>query len=98
MIKNFTDEEFPRFLIHAKRGTYAAQGDDATRPPLVPGAKQLECAEGPWLYRDLYFGFARFAGQEVIYHRQCPIWSMTYAGECIPASKMRPKYGKSTLS
>lgn len=51
-------EEFLRFLLEAKRRTYAAQGDEATVPPVLPGAKQLEWQEGDWLYRDLSFGMA----------------------------------------
>jgi hypothetical protein len=62
-------EEFLRFLLEAerletKRRTYAAQGDEATVPPVLLGAKQLEWREGDWLYRDLYVGMAYFVGQE----------------------------------
>jgi hypothetical protein len=31
--------QFVDFLLEAKRATYAAQGDEATVTPLVPGSK-----------------------------------------------------------
>src|SRR2546425_1028562 len=47
---------FIPFLVNAKRQTYAAQGDDATVTPLLPGSRQLEYREGVLLYRDINFG------------------------------------------
>lgn len=73
-------EEFLRFLLEAKRRTYAALGDEVTVPPMLPGAKQLEWREGDWLYRDLYFGMAYFVGQETVWFQDRPVWSMSYAG------------------
>lgn len=69
-----------RFLVEAKRRTYAAQGDEATVSALLPGSRQLEYREGALLYRDVYFGFTRFAGQEVIYLDGSPVWTMVYSG------------------
>jgi len=69
------------FIVRAKRSTYAAGGDAATvSEVLVPGSKQLEFAEGDWLYRDIYTGFRFFAGQETVYHRDAPVWTMVYCG------------------
>ena len=78
-------DSFPRrqlitFLCEAKRRTYAAQGDEATVPPLLPGARQLEYREGPWFYRDIYFGMRSFVGQETVYYEEKPVWAMGYAG------------------
>jgi hypothetical protein len=74
------------FLLEAKRATYASQSDVTTAvEPLLPGAHQLEYAAGPYLYRDIYVGMARFAGQEMIYFEDRPIWSMSYAGGVVPA-------------
>lgn len=42
--------EFIAFLRAAKLSTYAAQGDDATVFPLLPGSKQLEYSRDPLLY------------------------------------------------
>lgn len=73
-------EELLRFLLEAKRRTYAAQGDEATVTPLLPGSKQLEWREGDWLYRDIYYGMAFFVGQETVFFQDVPVWSMSYAG------------------
>jgi hypothetical protein len=81
---------FMTFLVNAKRQTYAAQGDDATVAPLVPGSRQLEYEEGVLLYRDIYFGGAYFVGQETVYEGPTPVWAMGYAGGVIsstPASR-----------
>ena len=68
------------FLLRAKRATYAAQGDDATVTPLLPGSRQLEYREGDLLYRDIYVGLAAFAGLETVYRTSVVHWSMAYAG------------------
>ena len=73
-------QEFVEFLVEAKRGTYAAQGDDASVRPALPGSKQLEYQRGLYVYRDVYFGMRRFVGQETVYHAGRPMWSMAYAG------------------
>ena len=77
---------FMAFLVNAKRQTYAAQGDDATVPPLVPGSRQLEYREGVLCYRDIYFGGAYFVGQETVYEGPTPVWAMGYAGGVMPSS------------
>ena len=68
------------FLLRAKRATYAAQGDDATVTPLLPGSRQLEYREGDLFYRDVYVGLAAFAGFETVYRASVVRWSMAYAG------------------
>ena len=80
-------EQFVDFLLEAKRTTYAGQGDEATLTPLVAGSKQLEYRDGDYLYRDIYFGMAYFVGQEVIFHREQAVWSMSYAGGVMPPSR-----------
>lgn len=69
-----------RFLVAAKRATYAAQGDAASVPPLLPGSSQLEYADGEFLYRDIYVGMSRFVGQEIVYLSGRAVWSMSYSG------------------
>ncbi|MGA2185518.1 MAG: DUF5680 domain-containing protein [Bryobacteraceae bacterium] len=78
-------EELVKFLVKAKVNTYAGAGDNATvKSPLLPGTHQLEYSEGPFSYRDIYTGEAMFAGQEIVYYRGKPVWTMSYAGN-IPA-------------
>jgi hypothetical protein len=85
-INQTSREQFVDFLLEAKRTTYAGQGDEATVTPLVPGSKQLEYRDGDYLYRDIYFGMAYFVGQEVVFHREQAVWSMSYAGGVMPRS------------
>ena len=82
----FTTDELIHFLLHAKRSTYANQGDEASVVPLVPGSKQLEYYEAPFFYRDIYFGMTTFAGQETVYFRERPVWAMSYAGGILTES------------
>lgn len=77
---------FITFLLNAKRHTYVVQGDDATVTPLLPSSRQLEYRNGVLLYRDIYFGLAHFAGQEVVYHDTSPIWAMCYSGGLVPSA------------
>jgi hypothetical protein len=71
---------FLPFLIEAKKNTYASQGDEASVPSLLNGSKQLEYRKGNYFYRDIYFGSAFFAGQEIVEYEDRPIWSMVYSG------------------
>jgi hypothetical protein len=45
---DFERESFLRFLLTAKRATYAAQGDEASVVPLLAGYRQLEYREGEY--------------------------------------------------
>lgn len=78
-------EGFLAFLLDAKRHTAASASGATAAQPLLPGARQLDYAEGAWLYRDISVGHARFAGQEMVYHQERPVWSMSYAGGVVPA-------------
>ena len=84
MTELFTHDELIHFLLHAKRRTYASQGDAASNAPLLLGSKQLEYREAPFFYRDVYFGMSFFVGQETVYFRERPVWSMSYSGGVIP--------------
>lgn len=75
-----TNDQLAQFLVAAKRATYAAQGDNESVAPLLPGSRQLEFRLGSVLYRDIYFGFAYFVGQETVYADDTPFWTMGYAG------------------
>ncbi|MRN54506.1 hypothetical protein GJB61_16100 [Paenibacillus sp. LC-T2] len=77
---DFALDEFVGFLLTAKKATYASQGDEASVEPLLAGFRQLEYQKGEYFYRDLYVGMSFFAGQESVYFRNEPIWTMTYGG------------------
>lgn len=86
---------FVDFLHAAKAATYAAQGDDASVAPALPDSKQLEFRDGSFLYRDIYVGMFRFAGQEIVYFDDRAIWSMSYAGglvQGVTPSASKPIY------
>ncbi|WP_199426119.1 DUF5680 domain-containing protein [Thermaerobacillus caldiproteolyticus] len=73
-------KRFIDFLVEAKKRTYAAGEDNTSVRPLFNGSKQLEYQDGNYVYRDIYFGSAFFAGQETVEYEQQPIWSMVYSG------------------
>ena len=74
-----------KFLLDAKRHTYAGMDDDVTMTDaLLNGSTQLEWQDGDWFYRDIYYGTSFFAGLEVVYFKNKPIWSMSYSGGMQP--------------
>jgi len=89
--------ELAAFLRAAKFATYATQGDSNSIEPLLPGSKQLEHQAGDFLYRDIYAGLFYFVGQEMVYYRGTPVWSMSYAGGMLPAADMSQAHNIYTL-
>lgn len=68
------------FLLVARAKTYAGSGGVVAAA--LAGSKQLEYAEGDWLYRDVYYvGKGLFTGLEAIYTAGKPVWSMSYFGD-----------------
>jgi hypothetical protein len=80
-----------KFLVDAKRGTYAATGDDESVAPALPDSKQLEYRSGEFSDRDIYFGMDFLVGQETVSHKEKVIWSMVYAGGVAPPIKERTR-------
>jgi hypothetical protein len=74
------EEKFARFLVAAKRATYASQDDLTQVKPALSGSHQLEFRQGSLFYRDIYYGGDFFIGQETVYLQNTPIWGMCYAG------------------
>ena len=70
-----------RFLVEAKRRTYASQEGKVTSPR--QGAKDLAYQRGGYSYRDSYFGELDSSGQEVVYQNDLPIWGMNYYGRML---------------
>ena len=74
-------EDLRRFMVRARHKGYAGADDAATvERPLLEGSLQLDFSDGPWLYRDLYFGMRSFTGIETVWRAGRPVWSMAYAG------------------
>lgn len=69
------------FLCEAKQNTYAAHGMEIE--PSKPGSHDLSYKRGEFSYLDSYFGGNRFTGEEVLYQKENPYWSMNYTGRVL---------------
>src|ERR671918_380451 len=80
--------EFVEFLLRAKLKTYAT-GGEGNEHNLEDGTREMSYREGNFFYRDRYFGFNPFIGEEVIWDKDKVIWAMNYYGavtdDSIPA-------------
>jgi hypothetical protein len=70
------------FLVKAKIDTYAGGREAAI---LRDGSKELTLCEGKFLYRDRYFGFNPFIGEETVFYEGMCIWGMNYYGLALPS-------------
>lgn len=74
-----------KFLVKAKINTYASNREGGER--LLPyGSKEFEFKEKELKYRDRYFGFNPFVGQEIVFQNRKIIWGMNYYGRVISKS------------
>jgi hypothetical protein len=83
-------KQLSKFLVKAKINTYASSGEGGEKV-LLDGSKEFEFREGEFKYikyRDRYFGFNPFIGQEVVFQNKKIIWGMNYYGKVI--SKIIP--------
>lgn len=69
------------FLLRAKRNTYAGKGAEA-KPSRV-ASHDFCYEENDYMYYDTYVGGERFSGEEAVWLREMPIWSMNYSGRII---------------
>jgi len=58
--------ELSKFLVKAKISTYASEGE-ANEIVLEDGAKELTFEDGEFKYRDRYYGFNPFVGEEIVW-------------------------------
>lgn len=79
--------QLSKFLVKAKTSTYASGGEGGEKI-LPDGSKEFEFKEEGLKYRDRYFGFNPFVGQEVIFQNKKIIWGMNYYGKVV--SKIIP--------
>lgn len=70
------------FLVEAKSNTYASE-EKGKEKILENGDKEFVYENGEWKYRDRYFGFNPFAGEEVVWINKKIIWVMNYYGGVI---------------
>ncbi len=69
------------FLCKAKKETYAGEANrvEACRPC----SYDYRYCEGEYVYYDSYFGGERFTGEEVLYEKEQPVYSMNYSGRVL---------------
>ena len=67
------------FLVKAKVRGYATDGERG-EALLEDGGKELSYREGSYEYRDRYYGFNPFVGEEVVWRDGKAIWAMNYFG------------------
>jgi hypothetical protein len=72
--------ELSKFLVKAKISTYASSGE-ANERVLEDGAKELTFEDGEFKYRDRYYGFNPFVGEEIVWKDDKIVWSMNYYGK-----------------
>ncbi len=69
------------FLCKAKKETYAGKSNHAQACRL--GSHDYRYCEGEYIYHDSYFGGERFTGEEVLYEKEQPVYSMNYTGRLL---------------
>lgn len=72
------NKETVKFIQKAKKDTFASK----TAKPTKTKDNGLEYTyeEKPLLYKDKYFGYFTDTGQETVWYKETPIWSMSYRG------------------
>ena len=81
MNSNFSLDELNKFIVQAKTSTYVGNGEKTIS--CRTGSHDLKFQEGSFSYLDSYFGGTDFIGQEIVYHKDEPIWAMNYYGRII---------------
>ena len=79
------------FLVKAKINAYASEGEMGES--LLPdGSLELTYQEGVFKYRDRYFGWNPFGGEEAVWQDDQIVWVMNYYGlvfdEVVPAAEV----------
>lgn len=73
--------ELNDFIVTAKAETYV--GDGERLPSCRSGSHDIGYGNGRWRYLDSYFGGTDFAGQELIWLDDEPVWAMNYFGRIV---------------
>ena len=72
------DKQLVDFLIKAKQATYAGKGAETTSSR--EKSHDLVYEDGDYMYYDTYLGGNKFAGEEALWIKKNPYWSMNYVG------------------
>ena len=78
-VRMYTECGLYEFILRAKNNTYAGDGERciSTRKSSV----DMEYIEGNLCYHDTYFANVDFSGQEAVYYKDRPVWTMVYYGK-----------------
>ncbi len=76
-----TIEHLHDFIITAKAACYI--GDGAKQKSSREGSHDLGFAQGDFIYLDSYYGGTDFIGQECVWFRNAPVWTMNYYGRIL---------------
>lgn len=71
-----------QFLVKAKINGYASKGEEGEEI-LEDGSKEFTYEENGFKYRDRYFGFNPFVGQEIVWENGEVLWAMNYYGRVV---------------
>jgi len=71
-------QELNDFLGKAALATYAGNGTRVKTEK--KGFFDLEYKEGEFYYRDSFAGYLSSHGQEIVWHKDKPVWMCSYAG------------------
>jgi hypothetical protein len=74
-------EKVIKFLIEAKKATYAGKGPE--KLPSRPNSHDLEYEKENLKYIDTYLGGEKFAGEEALWENNKPFWAMNYIGRIL---------------
>jgi len=74
--------ELKEFIVAAKTNSYATKGESEGRI-LEDGAKEFVYLEGEFKYRDRYYGYNPFIGEEIVWHRNRVVWAMNFCGKVV---------------
>ena len=75
------DGRLVEFLIRAKKATYAGKGAETVSSR--EKSHDLTYRDGDYMYYDTYLGTGKFAGEEALWIKNTPFWSMNYIGRVI---------------
>lgn len=75
-------KQLSKFLVKAKIDTYASS-EEGGEKVLPDGSKEFEFRKGKFKYRDRYFGFNSFIGEEIVWQDEKVVWGMNYYGKII---------------
>lgn len=77
--KTYDNDELIKFLILAKKKTYAGNKKEQELSSR-PKSHDLIFEDGNYKYFDSYFGGEKFIGEEVLFKDNIPVWAMNYCG------------------